>query len=270
MTETQHFLAPDGIQLAYREIGAPDARPVLLIHGLFSDGLVNWVNYGTAAKLVAAGFRCIIPDLRAHGASGKPHEAAAYPPEVLVQDQFALLAHLGITDYDLVGYSLGARTAAAMLVRLVDALSHPKTGAHFSGNAVDARPRKAILAGMGLSGLTNTAPRRDHFHHVLRNLGAHERGSPAFMAEAFLKTTGGDPVALDLVLDTFRDVPEAALSTIETPVAVLCGADDNDNGSADALANLLPHGTRITVPGNHMSCVTLPAFGTGICDYLSN
>jgi len=51
---THNFLAPDGIHLAYRELGAPDARPVLLIHGLFSDGLVNWVNYGTAAKLVAA------------------------------------------------------------------------------------------------------------------------------------------------------------------------------------------------------------------------
>jgi pimeloyl-ACP methyl ester carboxylesterase len=250
-TITHHFPTPDGTQLAYRELGAPDARPVLLIHGLFSDGLVNWVNYGTAAKLVAAGFRCIIPDLRAHGASAKPHDAAAYPPEVLVQDQVALLAHLGITDYDLVGYSLGARTAAAMLVQ-------------------GAKPRKAILAGMGLSGLTDTAPRRDHFHHVLRNLGTHERGSPAFMAEAFLKTTGGDPVALDLVLDTFRDVPEAALRTIETPVAVLCGADDNDNGSADALANLLPHGTRLTVPGNHMSCVTLPAFGMAICDYLTS
>ena len=248
---THHFPAADGTQLAYRELGAPDARPVLLIHGLFSDGLVNWVNYGTAAKLVAAGFRCIVPDLRAHGASAKPHDAAAFPPEVLVADQVALLAHLSITDYDLVGYSLGARTAAAMLVQ-------------------GAQPRKAILAGMGLSGLTNTAPRRDHFHHVLRNLGAHERGSPAFMAEAFLKTTGGDPVALDLVLDTFRDVPEAALRTIETPVAVLCGADDNDNGSADALANLLPHGARLTVPGNHMSCVTLPAFGTAICDYLTS
>lgn len=244
-----HFPAADGTQLAYRELGDPQARPLVLIHGLFSDGLVNWVNYGTAEKLVAAGFRVIMPDLRAHGASDKPHEPRAYPPEVLVDDQFALLAHLGISDYDLVGYSLGARTAAAMLVQ-------------------GAKPGKTVLAGMGLSGLTNTAPRRDHFHYVLRNLGKHERGSPAFMAEAFLNTTGGDPIALDLVLDTFRDVPEAALRTIEMPVAVLCGADDNDNGSADDLVAALPHATRITVPGNHMSCVTLPPFGDAIRDYL--
>lgn len=249
MTEIHTFPAPDGIQIAYRQIGDAGGRPVLLIHGLFSDGLVNWVHYGTAAKLADAGFRCIIPDLRAHGASDKPHDAAHYPAEILVHDQFALLAYLGVTDYDLVGYSLGARTAAAMLVQ-------------------NASPRKAILAGMGLGGLTNTAPRRDHFHHVLRNLGKHERGSPAFMAEAFLKTTGGDPVALDLVLDTFRDVPEVALRAVTTPIAVLCGADDNDNGSADDLAACFTHGTRLTIPGNHMSCVTLRAFGEAIRDYL--
>lgn len=250
MTSPLTLTAPDGTQLAYRTIGDPFARPVLLVHGLFSDGLVNWVNYGTAAQIVAAGFRCIIPDLRAHGSSAKPHDPAAYPPEVLVADQFALLAHLGIEDYDLIGYSLGARTAAAMLVR-------------------GAAPRRAILAGMGLAGLTNTAPRRDHFHHVLRNLGAHPRGSPAFMAEAFLKTTGGDPIALDLVLDTFRDVPEAALRTIAVPCAVICGADDADNGSAEELARTLPRARHMSIPGNHMSCVVGPAFGAAICAVLT-
>ena len=57
------------------------------------------------------------------------------------------------------------------------------------------------------------------------------------MAEAFLKTTGGDPVALRCILETFVDTPEEALRSVETPVAVICGEDDQDNGSAAALAD---------------------------------
>ena len=35
----------------------------------------------------------------------------------------------------------------------------------------------------------------------------HFRGSPEWLAEAFLKTTRGDPLAMLGVLDTFSDVP---------------------------------------------------------------
>ena len=37
-------------------------------------------------------------------------------PDVLARDGLALIAHLGLTDYDLGGYSLGARTTVRMLV----------------------------------------------------------------------------------------------------------------------------------------------------------
>ena len=53
--------------------------------------------------------------------------------------------------------------------------------------ATGARPRRVVISGMGLEGLTDTGKRAGHFRNVLENLGKHERGSPAFMAEAFLK-----------------------------------------------------------------------------------
>jgi hypothetical protein len=59
-----------------------------------------------------------------------------------------------------------------------------------------ARPRRLIVSGMGLSGLHDTGARSDHFKAILRGLGSHVRGSPEWLAEAFLKTTGGDPQAL--------------------------------------------------------------------------
>jgi pimeloyl-ACP methyl ester carboxylesterase len=245
--KTYNFETTDGINIAWRETG--EGRPLILIHGYFSEADTNWIKYGHAALLAEAGFRVIMPDLRAHGLSDKPHDPAHYPKDILADDQFALIDHLGLTDFDLGGYSLGGRTVARMLAR-------------------GCRPGKAIISGMGLQGLTNTEARGDHFRHVLTNLGQHERGSPAFMAEAFLKTTGGDPVALLRILDTFVDTPEDVLAALEMPVAVICGEDDRDNGSAAALAEALPNGQLIEIPGNHMSAVTKPELGVAIRDYL--
>jgi pimeloyl-ACP methyl ester carboxylesterase len=242
------FLSADGVRIAWREIG--EGRPLLLIHGYFSEADTNWIKYGHAGVLADAGYRVIMPDLRAHGLSDKPHDPALYRKDILADDQFALIAHLGLSDFDLGGYSLGGRTVARMLAR-------------------GAKPRRAIISGMGLGGLTSTNKRGNHFRHILDNLGKHEKGSPAWMAEAFLKTTGGDPVALRLILDTFADTSEDQLRAIELPIAVICGEDDSDNGSAEALAEMLPHGKLFTVPGNHMSAVVKPELGQAMVSALT-
>jgi pimeloyl-ACP methyl ester carboxylesterase len=102
----RYFQGADGIKLAYREMG--EGKPLVLIHGYFSTAFVNWVRYGHAAVIAARGRRVIMPDLRGHGDSAKPHDPGAYPPDVLADDGFALIDHLGLTDYDLGGYSLGS------------------------------------------------------------------------------------------------------------------------------------------------------------------
>jgi pimeloyl-ACP methyl ester carboxylesterase len=89
------------------------------------------------------------------------------------------------------------------------------------------------------------------------------------MAEAFMKTVDGDPVALLNVLNTFVDTPPEVLSRIEIPTLVLAGAEDDDNGSAEALAAALHRGHYIVVPGNHMSAVTKPELGAAMADFLS-
>ena len=243
------FRAPDGNELAWHELGEKDSRPIVLLHGLFSDAQTNWIRFGHAGEIASRGFRVIMPDLRAHGTSARPHDAAAFPPDVLAEDGLALISHLGLTDYDLGGYSLGARTAVRMVAR-------------------GARPRRLIVSGMGLQGLVDTGGRSEHFKHVLRGLGSHERGSPEWLAEAFLKTTGGDPAALLPLLDSFVDTTEAELLEIAMPTLVLSGADDHDNGSASALAALVPAARHVEVPGNHMSAVTRPELGRAIADFV--
>ncbi len=104
---------------------------------------------------------------------------------------------------------------------------------------------------------------------MLTNLGSFPRGSSEWMTEAFLKTTGGDPVALLHVLGTFVDTSDAELARIAPPAAVICGVEDDDNGSPQALAEALPNGRVIVVPGNHMSAVVKPQLGQAIADFLA-
>lgn len=246
--EPAFFDSFDGTRLAYREIG--EGRPVVLIHGFLSNATTNWVRYGHAAKVAAKGFRVIMPDLRAHGDSAKPHDAASYPRDVLMRDAFALIEHLALTDYDLGGYSLGARTIGRMM-------------------ANGAAPRRVVLSGMGLTGLTDTAGRGGHFRNILTNLGSFRQGSPEWLAEAFLKTTKGDPVALLHILDTFVDTPVEALGAITQRTLVLCGAEDFDNGSAAEVAAVIPDAMLVETPGGHMSAVIKPELGDALAEFLA-
>lgn len=245
---SEFFPGFDGAPLAFTRLGT--GRPVLLLHGLFSSAEINWVRFGTAAQLADAGFACLMPDLRAHGASAAPHDAAGYPPDVLVRDLAALVAHLGLDAFDLVGFSLGARTAARAVI-------------------AGMRPRRLVLAGMGLEGLAGWAQRQHFFLDMLDRFGTIRPGDAAYMAQQFLKTTGADRTALRLLLGTMEDTASAALAAITMPTLVLCGDQDNDNGSADRLAEALPAAQRATVPGTHMSSVTRPELGRELVAFLS-
>ncbi|MEZ5656062.1 MAG: alpha/beta hydrolase [Sphingobium sp.] len=241
----------DGARLAVHEVGDANAWPVLLLHGLFSNAETNWIKYGHAKALADAGFRVIMPDLRAHGQSAAPHEPEAYPDNVLLKDIRALIAGLGLTDgdYDLGGFSLGARTTAGLL-------------------ADGVRPRRAILSGMGLEGLSGWEGRRQFFVDAIDNRETVKRDDPHFMAVMFMKTMKIDPVAARLLLTAGMDVDLAALVAVDLPMAVVCGDEDQDNGSAPALATRLAQGRYIEVPGTHMSCIARPELGQAITDFL--
>jgi len=246
--QTRFFTAPDGVRLAWHELG--EGRPVVLIHGYISSADINWIRFGHAGKIAREGFRVIMPDLRAHGASDKPHDPDLYAPDILTEDGLALVEHLALSDYDLGGYSLGARTVSRMLAR-------------------GAMPRRAILSGMGLAGLVHTSRRVGHFRHVLTNLGSFQPGSAGHNVQAFIKSTKGDPVALLNVLNTFTDTPEEAIRALDLPVLVLCGEEDDENGSAPALAEALPQGELVLVPGGHMSAVVKPELGDALARWLA-
>jgi pimeloyl-ACP methyl ester carboxylesterase len=245
------FHGRDGLRLAYRELG--EGRPLVLIHGFLATARLQWIDTGHAALLAERGHRVVMPDLRGHGDSAAPHDAAAYPKDVVTDDGFALVEQLGLTDYDLGGYSLGGRTTIRMLAR-------------------GATPGRAIVAGMGLEGIVRTAGRErgDRFRHVLENVGSFAPGSPQWRAEAYMRSIGGDPVALRHMLEVSVDTQVETIARIQTPTLVVTGERDDHNDTAPDLAATLPHGRHVTIPGTHSTAPSMPELGAEIAEFLSH
>jgi len=246
--EVHRWTASDGIELAYYELG--EGRPVILLHGLFSDANINWIKFGTADRIAPDGFRLIMPDLRAHGQSGKPHGSEHYPKGILARDVRELVAHLGLGEFDLGGFSLGARTT-------VEAVGE------------GMKPRRAILGGAGLEGLRNWERRKTFFLEAIDMFDTVERGDPHWLSIQFMKSQKVDLVAARLLLDSFEDAFVEWLEAFTMPTLVVCGDQDDDNGSAEELANVLPNATFVEIPGTHMSSVTKPELGDAIARFLT-
>jgi pimeloyl-ACP methyl ester carboxylesterase len=242
-----HWTSSDGIDLVYYETG--EGRPVVLLHGLFSDAHMNWIRFGHAAVIAERGFRVIMPDLRAHGASAKPHGADHYTKGVLARDVRELIALLELDDFDLGGFSLGARTTLEAV-----------------GEGL--RPGKAMLGGAGLEGLRNWERRKNFFLEAIAMVDTAVRGDPHWMSIQFMKSQKADLVASRLLLESFEDAFMPWLDAFTMPTAVVCGTEDEVNGSARELAAAMPNARYIAVPGNHMSSVTKPEFGKAIADFL--
>ena len=249
--QTTRIASFDGTELAVHRMGEGNTgRKVLMLHGLFSNAEMNWIRFGHAAKLVEAGCDVIMPDLRAHGDSDKPRDPLHYPPGVLSRDVQALVAALELEDFDLVGFSLGSRTSARAVIDGVT-------------------PRRLVLSGMGLQGLSGWHNRSAFFIDAIDRFDDVKRGDPAFMAVSFMKTMDVDRDAARLLLLSVEDTDPGELQAIAMPTLVLCGDKDRDNGDPQALVDALPNATLATIPGTHMSSVTEGALGDELVAFLS-
>lgn len=90
----------------WREAG--QGRPLLLLHGWS----VNGAAFDGQRALALAGFRVIAPDHAGHGLS---RQRAGTTVAALARDVAALVAHLGLADVVVAGWSMGAMVAWTLL-----------------------------------------------------------------------------------------------------------------------------------------------------------
>ena len=106
----------DEVSLYCQDVG--EGQPVVLLHGGCMSHRV-WESQVHA--LLEAGYRIITPDLRGHGDSDKP--TAPYTAEMYADDLSTLATALGVDQFTLVGWSLGATVAATFARTYPDRLN---------------------------------------------------------------------------------------------------------------------------------------------------
>src|SRR4029453_14451115 len=101
------YASVNGLQLYYETHGS--GRPLVLLHG----GLMTIdLNFGPLLEPLAAGRQVIAVGLQGHGQPADTDREMTI--EALAGDVIALLDHLGISEADLFGFSLGGLVAYAV------------------------------------------------------------------------------------------------------------------------------------------------------------
>jgi pimeloyl-ACP methyl ester carboxylesterase len=241
--------AGDGVELAYRELG--EGRPLVLLHGFTCSAAMHWIEPGHAERLAGLGYRVVMPELRGHGDSGIPRDVASYPKDVFVDDLLAVIEQLELGDYDLGGYSLGARTALRATIR-------------------GAGPGRLVVTGMSMDGMVDANGfRNDLYRRVLSGFGSFPEDSLEGRMEAFLRSTGAVPEALAHGLEASLDTTVAELEAVAVPTLVAVGAEDSfHRASAERLADTVEDGRFTAVPGSHVSAALRPELGAAIAGFL--
>jgi pimeloyl-ACP methyl ester carboxylesterase len=240
------FVSFDGTKIHYWVQG--EGKPVVLVHGFISNSN-SWKKAALLPELIKAGYQVILLDLRGNGLSDRPHTEAAYANNAECRDIMALVTHLKIKKYDVVGYSRGAILTARLLT-------------------MDKNIRAAVMGGMGTD-FTNPAwSRRKMFQEAFQgkaHLYPETQG-----AINYARSIGADTVALGR-LQQFQPVVSAAeLWKIKIPVLVVSGAQDSDNGKAADLAKLLPKSVLKTVPGDHNTTSATEPFAKEVVAFLNS
>ena len=98
------------------------------------------------------------------------------------------------------------------------------------------RPRRAILGGAGLEGLRHWERRKHFFLEAIELFDRVPRGDPHWLSIQFMKSQKVDRFASGLLLESFADTFMDWLKAFTMPTLVVCGSEDDDNGSAEELA----------------------------------
>jgi pimeloyl-ACP methyl ester carboxylesterase len=292
------FRSFDGTRIAYADDG--EGPSVILLHGLSADGrmfgpldalsgvlsairssiaalgvdarldLPPEGKRGLAARLREIGARVIIPDLRGHGGSDKPHDPAAYEHSAIARDVIALAEHLRLADVAVLGYSLGAVAAAKAL-----ALQPPNVS-----SCVLAGIGKEIISGEALE-LPDGHPAAILPKHVTM------RSYDAFIADVLLEESvsaddpraaylalpramGGDVEAIAAALrgDGAEQISAAALRAVQVPVLLLNGREDPASLATGRLLEVLPNSRAAVCEGDHLSAPWQPSFQEAVAEFL--
>ncbi|MEZ4584819.1 MAG: alpha/beta fold hydrolase [Gemmatimonadales bacterium] len=291
------FPSFDGTTISYFDSGAGD-RVALLLHGFLVDGVTNFGpaerivalmsslapagappaapaidpagRAGVAARLVEAGFRVLVPDMRGHGQSDKPDTVAGYQDRAMARDMVALLDRVGADRADLLGYSMGSVTTAHLIAVAPERVRSAALGgigaAIVSGEPMDLPPELPVPDSLPrpltfesfaeyAAGIVDGSAPPEGFGAVYAML-ADQFGIDRRVAAAVLRGQLSDAVA-----------PES-LRAFERPVMVVNGDQDLAAVRTErAFEKYLPRVSFVRCRGDHLGAVLDPGFQAAVAGH---
>lgn len=249
-------LTVNGVEIAYDDI-APAASPertVVFLHGYASNRSEGWRRTGWYGAFERRGARVIGIDQRGHGESAKLHDPAAYAREALAADVLALLDALGVGRFDLIGYSMGTRTALQAALDAPDRVGNlvlGGVGGRFFDPPDESRAESLAAAMLADDPETIDHPLLRSFRHF-----ADEQGEDRAALAAFARAR--NPAF----------TPDQ-LAGLPMPVLVVTGQRDQTAGDPEDLARAFPHGRAVSVAGcDHFSAIPHALTKAAVFDFL--
>jgi pimeloyl-ACP methyl ester carboxylesterase len=242
------------LALAYEDAipEGPQEGVMVLVHGFATSVEENWRRLGWLAALERKGRRAVALDLRGHGGSDKPHDAAAYDRQAMAGDIAALMDHLEIERADVMGYSLGAHLSLAF------ALSHPERVNHLILGGIGKRREERLSGTMTLAEAMRAADPETITDPILKGF------------RRFAEAGGADREALAVCSEgADRPLEIADLGRLAAPTLVVAGTLDDIAGDPQAVADAIPGAKCVTIPGSdHFSAIPHALYKAAVFDFL--
>lgn len=231
-----------GVRISYEAVG--DGRPLMLLHGWCCDRSW-WTEPGYVDEL-RSDHRLVIVDIRGHGASDKPHEAAAYTSDALTGDVFAVAEAEGLDLFAMWGQSYGG-----WIAWMTAAAAPPRIPAIVTSGSWDPRPEPEEPS--------ETHPWMDALRHggtsALVDLFKIEYGETfdrEFPPWAQAVTLRADPEALLAAQapELWADgIQEEDLRLFPVPALLIAGELEDEDDDAAKVAAMIPNGQSLRLPG---------------------
>ena len=237
MPETRN----DGVMIRYDVAG--QGRPLMLLHGWCCDR--SWWTEPGYVEALSRDHRLVYLDIRGHGESDKPNEAAAYTSDALTADVFAVADAEGLERFAIWGLSYGG-----WIAWMTAAAAPERIPAIVASGAWDPRPRPKPLGAKEL----DAALRRGGTSALVELFKAEDGESfdREFPPWARAVTLRADPKALLAAHAPGRwadGISEEDLRSSPVPALLIAGELEDADDDAAKVAAMIPNGQNLRLPG---------------------
>ena len=231
-----------GVRISYDVVG--DGRPLMLLHGWCCDR--SWWTEPGYVDALRSDHRLLNVDIRGHGASDKPHEAAAYTADTLTGDVFAVADAEGLDRFAVWGQSYGG-----WIAWMAAAAAPERVAAIVASGFWDPRPApKSRRRSTGGTRLSGTAERARWSTASRSTMG--ETFDSEFPPWAQAVSLRADPEALYAsrrLRLSWNGIPDEELASFRVPALLIAGELEDEDDDAAEVAAMIPNGQSLRLPG---------------------